>query len=199
MLQNPLPLGPSVEVTFVPSYPGESILYGSTSSGFPQLWCASNTTYSAYGILFFKPIDEVLSIMIQFQVGGPVCARDAPRGAWGRCANIYSFTSCVAHIQSKLGETFELYPPVSHMGRALIPWVPEWAGCLNPAPPPAACQPCLTLHPGPGPDVWCGLLLHGGHVRDCCAHGALHPCPRRRGQRRKAAGKRRQVGAIRCT
>ena len=70
VLQNPFPLGPSVEVTFVPSYPGESILYGSGTTGFPQLWCASNTTYSAYGVLFFKPIDEVLSIMIQFQVGG---------------------------------------------------------------------------------------------------------------------------------
>lgn len=42
------------------------MLYGDNSA-FPQLWCPEGT-YSAYGILFFKPIDEVLSLMIQFEV-----------------------------------------------------------------------------------------------------------------------------------
>ena len=53
-----------VEISFVPAYSGEPPY---SPGMFPQLWCP-NGTYSEYGILFFKPIDQVLSTMIQFEV-----------------------------------------------------------------------------------------------------------------------------------
>lgn len=64
-------LGTGIEMRYLPGSPLEPSAYDSTFTSdpamFPQLWCP-NGTYSAYGVLFFKPIDQVLSTLVHFRV-----------------------------------------------------------------------------------------------------------------------------------
>ena len=90
-----------IEISFDPAYPGDSPL---DKSMFPQLWCPNNGTFSAYGILFFQPIDQVrFCIFWLFQTTLNLS-----------CLVLLQTLSTLIQFQSEIGQIYYFDPVVSN-------------------------------------------------------------------------------------